>query len=228
MITPSFHSFSKFREICWSLILGNILSNLSDVPKISPFGIKRRRIWSVCSILVCKIVYDIIMLPCFFSILRCCSNLKIFFRKNIWNWFTLIKLCWPSQKKLLHLIEKFIILLNIYSWILNDQAPIFVKCICDWFTVFSIISWLLKKVWNVNNRYNWLAKEVFNRSDWQHHLFKILINNYKLLINYAKYKKYKFKINKNKNHIFSFDYYRISIKLIKSWSKLAPIFYKFL
>ncbi len=149
--SPSFHSLLEMRKILGCLILGNVLHNLSNVPKVSPFGIKRRRVRGLCTVLFGEVVDNIVMLPCFFGILRGCSNLIIIFGEDIGYRFTGIELCWSFVEEVFHLINKLIVLFDIDSWVFDDEASIFMKCFSHRLAVFCIISRLSEEVCHVND-----------------------------------------------------------------------------
>lgn len=152
MISPCLHSFLEMREVFWWFILSNVLSYISNIPKVSPLGIERRRIRCFSFVLSLEIVDDVVMLTGFLSVFWRCSNLEVLFRKDVWNRFSGIKLSWSFMEKLFHLIQELTVLFHIDSRIFDNQTPIFMKCICNSFTVLCIVSWLLKEVGNINNR----------------------------------------------------------------------------
>jgi hypothetical protein len=63
------------------------------------------------------------------------------------------------MEKFLHQIQEFIILFSVHSWIFDDEAAVFVKCLGDGFAVFCIISGLFEKVWDVYDRNDRLTEE---------------------------------------------------------------------
>jgi hypothetical protein len=166
MISPSLHSLREVRKIFRWFVLSNVFSNLPNVPKISPLGIKRWRIRGLCLITILIVVDNIVVFTCFLSILWSGTNLKVIFWEDISNGLSSVELSGSLTEELFHLIDKFIVLLRIHSRILDNQAAIFVKCFCHSFAVFSIISWLLEEIRHVNNWYNGLTKQISKMSQF--------------------------------------------------------------
>lgn len=159
MISPSLHGLLEMREITRCLILCDVLHNLSDIPKVSPLGIERRRIGGLGTVLFGEIVDHIVMLSGLFSIFGSGSNLIIIFGEDIRNGLASIELCGSLVEKLFHLINKLIILLDIDSRVLDDEAPIFMKGFSHSLAVFGIISRLSEEVGHVDDRNHGLTEE---------------------------------------------------------------------
>lgn len=162
VVSPSLHGFLEMWEIFRRFVLGDIFHNLPDVPKVSPFGIKRRWVWGLGAIFFWEIIDNIVVFSCLFCVLRSSSDLKVVFWENIGDWFSGIELSRSSKEKLLHHIQEFIILLSVHSWIFDDEAAVFVKCLRHGFAVFGIISRLFEKVWDV---YDWNDRLTEESSD---------------------------------------------------------------
>lgn len=151
MISPTFHCCLEMREISRCLVLGNILHDLSNVPKVPPLGIERRRIRSLSAVLFTEIVDNVVVFPCFLCILGCCSNLEVIFRENVGNRLAFIELLRPFIEKLFHLVQKLVVLFGIYSWIFDDETAIFMKRFSYGFAIFGIISRLFEEICDVDD-----------------------------------------------------------------------------
>lgn len=121
MISPWIHNSFPLREIFRWLIWYCIL-RISDIPKVSPFSISRRRYWGVCFILFSEAFDKIRMCSGFLFIFWSGSNLIFILRIHVINFFSFIKICWSFPKILFHHIDEYRILLLIDSWIFYNNA----------------------------------------------------------------------------------------------------------
>ena len=137
MASPCLHSLFELRKVLWCFILSLILTN---VPKVSPLCIKGwgKRCFGLVLSLV--IIHSVVVLPSLLSKLGSCSDLEVFLRKDVRDRFSGVKLSRSPLEELFHLVQELIVLLHLHSRIFYNQTPIFVKCICNDFTVFRIIS----------------------------------------------------------------------------------------
>jgi hypothetical protein len=159
VVSPSFHGLLEVREILRCLILCDVLHHLSDIPKVSPLGIERRRVGSLGTVLFGEIVDHIVVLSGFLSILGSSSNLIIIFGEDIGDGLASIELSGSLLEKMFHLINKLIILLDIDSGVFDDEAPIFMKGFCYSLAVLGIISRLSEEVGHVDDRNHRLTEE---------------------------------------------------------------------
>lgn len=158
MISPSFHRFLEGWEVTWRFILCNVFSHLSYIPKVSPLSIERRRIGSISLMIILEVVDYIVVITCFLSVFWSGTDLEVILREDVRNRLACIKFSWSFGEKMLHLIYKLIVLIDIDTWVFDDQAPVFVKSLSDCLAIFCVISGLFEEVWDINHRYYWLAE----------------------------------------------------------------------
>ena len=127
VFTPGIHGFGPFGEIYrWMVwILGDIFWRATNVPEISPFGIKRWRTGrsSFIQPLIASKNIFVIFTP--FNILWCGTNLIIQVREDFLHVFAGIQFLPPAIKITFHHIKESIIFRLVHTRIFNYQASEF-------------------------------------------------------------------------------------------------------
>lgn len=140
VIAPVFAGLFPLWKIFGSLILGNVLHDVSNIPKVSPFGIVGRRLRCSCLVITLVSIAYCLVLSGLLSSLRSGSYLKVLLREDIGHWLVLIVVLRATVKELFHHIDKGAVMLSIDSGVFNDQAAIAMKRISDCFTVLQVIA----------------------------------------------------------------------------------------
>lgn len=159
MVSPSFHSLLEMGEILRRFILGDVFHNLSNIPKVSPFGIKWRRVRGLSPVIIREVVDNIVMLSGLLSIFGSGSNLIIIFGEDVRDGLASIELCGSLLEKVFHLVNEFIILLHINSRVFDDETPIFMKGFSHSLAIFGIVSRLSEKIGHVHDGNHRLTEE---------------------------------------------------------------------
>lgn len=140
VVSPVVASHLPLWEIFRHLVLCDILFYISDVPKVSPLGIMRRRLGSVCLVITFVALCHLLESSGSLSVLRSSSHLETFLREYISNRLIGIEILRSSVEEVLKHIQKLVVLISIDSRIFNNEAAIMFKSFCHSFTVLSVVT----------------------------------------------------------------------------------------
>ena len=101
VLSPGLDDTFKLGEILRNSILCNVFHYISNVVEVSPLSVKRRRLRSLCHVLLWVMVEDFFMLFGLLSVFRSGSDLKIKLRKDVGNWSSSVELLWALIKEFL-------------------------------------------------------------------------------------------------------------------------------
>lgn len=145
VLTPALDGIFELRKVLGHLILSNILHHISNIPEISPFGVKRRWRGGEGLVVLTEVFGDFLAVSGFLSVLGSGSDLKIIFREDIRNRSPRIEFLGPLVKELLKHVKEFIVLLNIDPGIFDDKTTIMMQSLSNSFTVLRVTTTLSKE-----------------------------------------------------------------------------------
>jgi len=149
MITPCLNSSFELRKVFGKFILSDITHHISNVVEVSPLGIMWRRGRSVSLVSIHIGWCDFRKISCSFCEFWCGSNLEIVLRENIGHRSSSIEFHRSFLEEFLHQIKEIVILININSWILDDEAAIFFESLSNSFAILCVVSWFCEEVLDI-------------------------------------------------------------------------------